>query len=320
MSNTTSTSLLKGRWTIWIISLALSLAAGFGVLTIVGSAAEQATYYAVSTDLPARTLITEDNVKTVTASADGIPPTALTLSQLQAQPLYTRIALNAGEPLTSSNTGPISPINSNLPEGYVVASLAVAPENAAGGRITRGDYIDIAAIDGQTGSAKTVLSNVLVLDVTVSPSDIAEAATSRNGTEDTGPDSQASRRGIPQLYVLAVSPTDFNILALIRDNDAYLALSQGVSLDPSAGLPVNESSLFAPGVPSDSGLGTEDTVLNQDSGLNVSPSPSPSVSGVPSPTTSPTSPVSPSPSSISPRPSVTPSITPSITPNSTTTP
>ena len=322
MASKNSNSILKGRWTMWILSIVFALLAGFGVLMIVLSAAEQVTYYATATAIPANTLLTAEQIKTVTTSANGVPETALSLSQLQSQPLYTKIALKAGEPLTGSNVGPLTPFFTGVPADYVAASLAITPDNAAGGRITQGDYVDIAAIyDGGGGAAlsKVILHNVLVLDVAVSPDTIANNATKSrtqgaNTDTNTGPDSQTNRNGIPELYTFAVSPADFSTLALIRDNNPYLALSQGNpgELDASTA----EDELFTPGI-----VGapvTPDPTATETPAPDASGTPAPSGSSTPAPTGSSSPAASATPSGItSPAPSTAkPSTSTSAAPSS----
>lgn len=247
MASSSGASLLKGRWTIWIIALVFSLLAGFGVLTIIGSAAEQRIYYVVAADVPARTPITLENTTPRTTSADGYPDTAVTLEQLETGQLFSRIGLKSGEVVTTSNSGPLVPITETVPDDFVAVSLSVAPENAVGGRIKAGDLVDIAAVSesGSSRFAKIVLSGVQVLDVAVSPSTIASAATTDQvGPNATGPDSVPARSGIPQLYTFAVSLEDFAALALLRDKNVYLALSSPDDANADRTAEAYESDLF----------------------------------------------------------------------------
>lgn len=280
-------SLLKGRWTIWILSLIFALIAGYGVLSIISSAAEQVTYYVAATSIPPKTALTGDMIQERTANADGVPATALTAQQLESQPLYTKIALRAGEPITASNVGPASRITVGLPPDFVAASLAVPPENAAAGKIVRGDYVDIAAVydDGEASTSKVILHNVLVLDVSVAPDTIARAATTPvggagDGTAQQGVDSAAYRSGIPQLYTFAVSPRDFVTLAMLRDASPYLALSQGGDGDVIAS--VTTADVFGPGAAANAGVGTEDTLSQQDNPTDPAASAAPSSPATPS--------------------------------------
>ncbi len=245
-----SKNILKGRWTLWIMALFFSLLAGFGALTILGSAADKTSYYVVGEDIPAGVQITTDMLVVIEANADGVPPRPLTRADFEFQPLYSKVPLEAGTVLQKSMVTNQQTLTSDLPAGYVLASILVAPENAVGGRITRGDLIDIAAVsntDVTQAIAKVVLQRVQVIDVTVAPEDIAEAA-NRSGSQllDEASASKALYSGVPSLYLLAVSYQDFVRLALIKDSNIYLALS---AADGSSARDAyeNGSNLFIPG-------------------------------------------------------------------------
>lgn len=272
MASSSGTSILKGRWTIWIIALVFSLLAGFGVLTIIGSAAEQRTYYVMSQDVPAREPITTSNTTAVVTSAEGYPATALTLEQIQSGGYYSLVPLRSSEIVTVSNVGPLDPITEFVPDDYVAVSLSVSAENAVAGRIKAGDLVDIAAVAEGTTSrfAKVVLSGVLVLDVSVTPSSIASAANADQigsdvnpeGGGGNGPDSSAARKGIPQLYTFAVSLEDFAALALLRDKNVYLALTNPENASTDRTAEAYEDQIFGSTIPSpQDGLVFEEEVI-----------------------------------------------------------
>lgn len=224
-------NIFKGRWTVWILALTFALMSGFGTLFILSSAAERVNYYVVAENVAARTQITETMVKTVSAPADAVPANSLTAEEILSGDFFSKVELSAGTPLTDSVvTEGLSPLSKELPAGFVMASLIVSPEDAAGGRISRGDLVDIAAVDPDSGVAKIVLHQVYVLDVAVAPDTVADSAnaTATDSTgEQPGPDSAALYGGIPQMYTFAVSRSDMLKLALIRDSQVYLALSNG---------------------------------------------------------------------------------------------
>lgn len=245
-----SKNILKGRWTLWIMALFFSLLAGFGALTILGSAADTTSYYVVNEDVPAGVQITSDMLLPIEVNAAGVPPKPLTRADFEFQPLFSKTPLEAGTVLQKSMVTNQQTLTSDLSEGFVLASILVAPENAVGGRITRGDFIDIAAVsnaDVTQATAKVVMQKVQVMDVTVAPEQIAEAA-NRSGSNllDEGAASRALYSGTPSLYLLAVSYQDFVKLALIKDANIYLALSAAGDF---SGIDVYESgsNLFIPG-------------------------------------------------------------------------
>lgn len=232
MSNVTG--ILKGRWTLWIVALGFSLLAGAGALSILGQAADRVTYYVLNQAVAEGVKITPDMLAPREAPADGVPDKSLTPSDFQNYELYSVAAFEAGTVMQNSMvTMKNSSLTSELPAGFVLASVLVEPQNAAGGRVAKGDFVDIAvaATGGNLDTAKIVMQHVKVMDVTVAPESIAEAAANRSktmGTPSNGTalaDQPALYSGIPSMYLLAVSAKDFVKLALIHEKSLYLAIS-----------------------------------------------------------------------------------------------
>lgn len=222
-------SALKGRWTLWIIALFFSFVAGFGALSILGSAADRVPYYVATADMAAGTQITTDIVTEKTAPADAVPPTALTLADIQNNTLFAKVALKAGSVIQLSVISKEGGPTADLPDGYVLTSMLIPPANAVAGRVTRGDYVDVAAVID--GTARIVMQHVLVVDVTVNPASIAQAATTTTTNPATGEtttgsgNSSALYAGVASLYTFAVSPEDFAKIAVLGEAKVYLALS-----------------------------------------------------------------------------------------------
>jgi Flp pilus assembly protein CpaB len=222
------------------------LAAG-GSLLILGSATATKSYWVLEEDVAAGVEITSDMLFEKEGPVDAVPGQALTADEFTSSVWYSKIPLARGTVLQSSVLTDNVDFRDGLPAGFVVTSILVEPQNAVGGRISKGDFIDIAAVSGQdVGSslAKVVLQKVLVVDVMVSPNDIAETANSR-GQDLSEVGSEALYAGKPSMYILAVSPTDFSKLALIRNASLYLALSadQSQPVDTS----IRGGDLFLPG-------------------------------------------------------------------------
>jgi Flp pilus assembly protein CpaB len=213
-------------------------------------------YFVVNKDVAARTLITRDIVTEIDAPADTVPTAALSGAAIDSGKLFSLVAMKSGSVVDSSVVGNLQPLTAGLPKGFVLASISVAPENAVGGRIKSGMYIDVAAVSGGDASAtaKIVMQHVLVVDVTVKPQDVssnsaASTTTSTSGTSTTGTTGSESPNlynGIPQLYTLAVSAQDFAKLALIRNSNLYLAISASQTPD-SLDVSVSGSQVFLPG-------------------------------------------------------------------------
>jgi Flp pilus assembly protein CpaB len=258
--------------TVFFAAMATGVMAVGVTAVILGNAADTGTYYVLSADVAARTPITTDMLKAVTTSAEGVPRSAYGPVYLQSNEVFSKYSLKANEMVTASNTGPLEAISKDLPADFVVASLAAPAEDAVAGKIRRGDYIDVYAIDSGKGSAaassggeisKLVLHHMLVLDVTVSPSTISEAAgEAQTGSNlNPGPESAAARGGIPALYTVGVGKQDAAKIALIRDKNLFLTLSSNdggtVPLkDIQTGLP----DVFDENPVGDSGAGTAKAV------------------------------------------------------------
>jgi Flp pilus assembly protein CpaB len=253
------TSIFKGSAPVWILAIVFAFVAAFGTLVLLGQAAERVPYYVVNTDVAERTQITADNTDEFTAPRDSVPPTALTVDQIESGDYFARIAMVAGTPITAAVvTEGLSSLQLELPEGFRMASLTVSPENAAGGRIAKGDYVDVVAVSGSDTDAvgRIVLQHVLVLDVAVTPPSIADsAAGDANPEEVPGPDSSALYGGIPEMYTFAVTPQDAVKLALVRDAAVYLLLSNEQEAPEGLDVTVNGSDLFVPGAVGPSGSG-----------------------------------------------------------------
>jgi Flp pilus assembly protein CpaB len=240
-------SFLKGRWTLWVIAMVFAGLAAGGSLLILGSATATKSYWVLEEDVAAGVEITSDMLFEKEGPVDAVPGQALTADEFTSSVWYSKIPLARGTVLQSSVLTDNVDFRDGLPAGFVVTSILVEPQNAVGGRISKGDFIDIAAVSGQdVGSslAKVVLQKVLVVDVMVSPNDIAETANSR-GQDLSEVGSEALYAGKPSMYILAVSPTDFSKLALIRNASLYLALSadQSQPVDTS----IRGGDLFLPG-------------------------------------------------------------------------
>jgi Flp pilus assembly protein CpaB len=240
-------SFLKGRWTLWIIAMIFAGLAAGGSLLVLGNSTETKSYWVLEEDVAAGVQITQDMLFEKVSPVSAAPGQAITAEELANTTWYSKIPLVRGTVMQPSVLTDKVDFIDQAPEGFVIVSILVEPQNAAAGKIIRGDYIDIAAISGNdvsTSLAKVILERVLVLDVTVSPSDIAESANSR-GEEVNSLDSSALYAGTPSMYLLAVSSTDFAKLAIIRDANLYLALSakQTASVDTS----IRGGDLFLPG-------------------------------------------------------------------------
>lgn len=256
--------ILGGAKTIWVLAIVLALFAVFGALTILGNAAATQTYWVLGRDVPARTQITPDMLLPKEAKVGGAPDTAYDNVFVRDNPVFTKIALGAGDVVTASNAGPLTRITEDVPENFVGASFTAEPELAVSGKVRTGDFIDLIAVNdgGASGvTSKVVLQHVLVLDVTVAPSSIAaEAVQGQEGENlDPGPESEAVRSGIPSVYTVAVSPKDATKLAVARAYDLYVVLSGNLP-DENVDVSTSATELFN-GPVTDSSAGSYGSVF-----------------------------------------------------------
>lgn len=255
-------SLFGGASAIWFAAIACALVAAFVVVGILGKATARTTYWTLGVDVPARAQITPDMLREVTSTIDGAPKVALTPAYVRDNAVFAKVPMQVGDVLSTSTVGPLERIDTGLPKNFVATSFSVTPENAVAGKVRKGDYVDLIAVTGDeasNASAKVVLHHVLVLDVTVSPQTISEAANAGQEGADLnpGPESNAVRGGIPSLYTVAVTSVDAAKIALVRDKKLMLNLSAN---DASTALnaTANLADMFSEDAVSNSGAGTEE--------------------------------------------------------------
>ena len=274
------------------------IAAGCGVLTLIvlviflQSLVSTTKYYVLNTNIPARTLITTSMLQEEVVSSGGQPPTAYSLSDVASNQLYSKTELHAGDILTSSNAGDLIPLRQGIPSSFVVTSFSANPNDAAGGNVKRGDYVDVFYV-GDTG-ANLLLQRVLVLDTTTdlsqgnSNSSSNSSQSSGSGATTTGGSGSAAtssnsavsayRNGIPSLYTIGVSQSDALKLAAASKGKFYVVLSSADEVTKGAtpqtlGMSLNDA-LNAPA--GDSGAGTDSSFGSAKTSSTKTPSTAPS--------------------------------------------
>lgn len=303
-TNPSKKSLFDGR-KVWFLFAAIASAVvavlAFSLISVV-TATE--SYYVLTDDVPARTQITSDLLGEVTVSRGGTPPNALNLSELVNNEVFTLIQLEAGDILTSSNTGDLVSLFAGLPENFVVASFIAEPSSAAGGNVRRGDYIDILSLindptitESSSIGATYALQRVLVIDATVdldsfdsAPDEtVGGTGEAAGGSTNTG-EQISQRSGIPTLFTVGLSQADAAILAVATQFDLFVVLSsvdsQNGNVNESPGSATAES-LWGDNAPN-AGLGTDNTfgaggeVVRPGSGQPSTPGEQPSTPSTPS--------------------------------------
>lgn len=252
-----ATSKVTGSRTWFIATIAVAILAAIAVFFAVSQVVAQTTYYVLSKDVPARTQITEDMLTPVVTSKGGQPRTALNKANVLSEDIYAKIALKQGDTVTSSNAGSLTPIQAGIPKDYVVASFVAPAETSVAGKLKRGDYIDIIAVNGdETKTAKVALRHVLVLDAT----NDGAAAPEDTGTNESATTPQAEsakvRTGIPTTYTIGISLQDAAKLAVIQDLKLLVVLSPAET-KPSDDVIADLGTVTGPGAVSDSGKNTD---------------------------------------------------------------
>lgn len=271
--------LADGAKSIWGVAIVLALIASAATFAIISQVTARTTYWVMKQNVAARTPITPGMLQEVETSKNGAPKVGLTPAMVARGNLYSKVALQAGDVPSTTTVGPLERINQNIPANMVVASFTLDADAAVGGKIRAGDYIDIIAEqgDGAAAVSKIVLYRVKVLDVTIAPTNIQKAAAEgqEGKVTDTGPESAVLRSGIPNLYVVAVTPTDAAKLNSLRGSKMSAVLSSNEA-QPQLDASVDKASIFAKGPVGSSSEGIESGQAAQ--GNQASPTAQPSAS------------------------------------------
>jgi Flp pilus assembly protein CpaB len=256
MSKKTKTSKVnfEGRKLWFFFSAIAALLTAVALFTIISQVTATVTYYVAAEDIPARTQITPEAVLPIVTSAGSEPINSLTLSEIESGEFYATYPLFAGDVVAITNTGALKSIESGLPEGFVVATFTAPASYAVGGKIGRGDYVDLIVVKESTFDGSLVASyfmqHVLVLDATVDPEQMLVS-----DAEDP-----ELRNGIPTLYTVGVSPENAAKLAIATQSTIYVVKSAIQATDepvPPMSIEVNLETLS--GLIEDAGWGTDPT-------------------------------------------------------------
>lgn len=253
------TSKVTGSRTWFITIIIMGVITAIAVFFVVSQVTSQSTYYVLNQDVPAKTQITASMLKPVSASSSGIPRNTLDINYVTTDSVYSKIALDAGDTVTLSNTGPSTPITLGIPENFVVASFVAPAETSVAGKLKRGDYIDlIATTPGDNPIAKIALQHVLILDATNDGSAAGEEVGADESVDTAASESIKVRTGIPTTYTVGLSPQDAAKLAVISELKIFVVLSASTTPNQSD-VSAAQGEVLAPGAVSDSGLGTDNT-------------------------------------------------------------
>lgn len=189
-------NLRSGKLVLGVIVLLTALAFA-GALKLMSSLVQQETYYVLNQNVPARTQVTPDMLSPIQTSVGSGLKNAKSVGDVQSGYVFTRYPLDAGDPLTASNSGGFDDIATGVPDSYVITNFGVSADDAAQGRITRGTYFDMMIVT-DSGSYYPFV-NMLALDTSVS----LGSATNANAVNTA-----EAKNGQTSQYTVGMSPQD----------------------------------------------------------------------------------------------------------------
>lgn len=259
---------LEGR-KLWFFFTAIAgLLTGIVFFVIASQVTATTKYYVLNADIPSRTQITETSVQEVVTSTGGQPPTSISESDILSGELYSKYTLDAGDVLTPSNVGVLGSIAAGLPKDYVTATFTTPASLAAGGKIARGNYVDVLTIttDPNTGtvSAGYTLQHALITDATIDLDSAVDAASTTDAEGNTiapAAESASVRSGIPTMYTVGLNQKDAAKLALsVTNTTIYMVLSANQNSGETIGdMDITVTTDDLRGIISDAGAGTDNT-------------------------------------------------------------
>lgn len=252
-------STFEGRKLWFFFAAVAALLTAIVLFVILSQVTSTSTYYVLKSDVAARSQITEDMLSPIVVSSGGAPANALGKDALVAAPLYAKYFLHSGDILTKSNTeSSLNGLSAGLPENFVIGTFTSPASFAAGGKIKRGDYVDLIVV--QNEQASYFLQHVLVLDATVNlDNSTGSASANADGSVTSAADSSAIRNGIPTLYTVGLSPQDAAKLAVATQSTIYVVLSANQTNDDVEPMDITVDLSSLNGLIENSGAGTDNT-------------------------------------------------------------
>ncbi len=165
-----------------MIVVAVLALSGVGYLTITSGTEE---IYVAAADLPAYQQLTQADVRVHGMNQRDIPDDAVR-DRNALIGRYTLTATEADRPFRTGSLGPRLPARSIQ---SAVVALPATPETSLGGRLARGDRVDVLLSREDEPATEIRLADVLVLDivnsaivVATAPRDAARFATARGSS------------------------------------------------------------------------------------------------------------------------------------------
>jgi hypothetical protein len=173
------------------------------------------TYYVLSTDVPAHSQITTDELQKMTTKKGTAPPNAIGVSTVEQGSVYAQYDLLAGDTLTKSNTGGRSSLYNGVSDSWAVTSFTINSSDAVDGNIGRGDYFDILALGGKANGNDTTTSTAAVTSGNGGSYiyyNVLCLYTTAHKTSQTAKDGTTTTTGESLEYFVAMPPKDIALL------------------------------------------------------------------------------------------------------------
>jgi len=179
----------------WVVLALVAVVAAAGVTYLTITSGTEYVYVA-DVDLPAYHQLTQDDLRLVGVDRRRVPADAVRERDRDTLlDRYTTTNLRQSQPVQLSQLGP------RLPAGAIgsfVVALPSTPETTVGGRLARGDRVDVLLSANElVQSAATRLTGVLVLDVVDGPDASVVVAVAPRGVDEL-----AARRGSSMVIVV----------------------------------------------------------------------------------------------------------------------
>lgn len=203
-----------------VLAFMLMVILGVTFAARAASATTQVAVVVAARDMPHRHLIQPGDLTTTRLSTNSVPPGAL-VSQSQATGLVAQVDLLKGQPITRNVVaaqGKGDPALLPIPKGWVAVTIPAGEQQAVGGYVSPGDWIDVSAtvaatvFSPETKDARqltrTVFPNVEV--IRVGPA--ADQGGTQNGAQP------GKTQGVASSLTVLATPCDAEYLTWLVGN------------------------------------------------------------------------------------------------------
>lgn len=154
----------SSRKNLVLVSSAIIASIGFAAIIFVtlSSLFSTESYYVLNENVKAKQAITPEMVVSRETASGTAPVNSLDMETIQRGGVFSMYPLYAGDVISASNAGSLSGQSLGVPDDWGVTSFTINSNDAVGGTLGKGDYIDIMGINGN--GAQYIFNNLLILD------------------------------------------------------------------------------------------------------------------------------------------------------------